>query len=94
MVRAYYLAVLKCQPGEVYNIATGTGKKIKDVLDLLLSFSKVKIKVLTDKTRMRPSDVEVLIGDATKFKKKTGWKPAIPFEKTMRDLLDYWRKAI
>lgn len=94
MVKAYYLAVQKCKPGEEYNIATGTGRKIKDVLDLLLSMSKVKIKIQPDKDRMRPSDVEVLIGDAGKFKKQTGWKPEIPFQKTMEDLLNYWREKI
>lgn len=94
MVRAYYVAVEKCKPGEVYNIATGTGWKIKDVLNILLSMSKVKIKVQPDKDRMRPSDVEVLIGDASKFLKQTGWKPEIPFRKTMEDLLNYWREKV
>ncbi len=94
MVKAYYIAVEKCEPGEAYNIATGVGWKIKDVLNLLLSMSKVKIKIVPDKNRMRPSDVEVLIGDSSKFRKKTGWKPEIPFEKTMEDLLNYWREKV
>lgn len=94
MVRAYFLSVQKCKSGEVYNIATGKSWRIGDVLDLLLSKSSVKIKVVQDKTRLRPSDVEVLIGDATKFKKVTGWKPVIPFEKTMEDLLNYWREKV
>ncbi len=94
MVRGYYLAVLKGEPGEVYNICTGEGHKIKDVLDLLLSFSKIKIEVKQDPKRMRPSDVELLLGDNTKFVKQTGWKPEIPFEKTMEDLLNYWRENV
>lgn len=94
MVRAYYLAVQKCVPGEVYNIASGTSWKIKDVLNLLLSMSRKKIKIVQDPTRMRPSDVEVLVGDASKFRKQTGWKPEIPFEQTMKDLLNYWRENI
>jgi GDP-4-dehydro-6-deoxy-D-mannose reductase len=94
MVRAYYLAVQKCEPGEVYNIASGKGWKIHDVLNLLLSMSKVKIKIVQDKDRMRPSDVEVLLGDASKFQKQTGWKPEIPFKKTMEDLLNYWRERV
>ena len=94
MVKAYYLSVQKCQSGEVYNIATGKSWKIRDVLNLLLSMSKVKIKVLQDKSRMRPSDVEVLVGDASKFMKVSGWRPEIPFEKTMEDLLNYWRERI
>lgn len=94
IVRAYYLAVKKCKPGEVYNIASGSGWKIEDVLRLLLSMSKVKIKTIPDKERMRLSDVEVLIGDSSKFRKTTGWKPQIPFEKTMEDLLNYWRERV
>jgi len=94
MVRAYYLAVQKCQPGEVYNIASGRGWKISEVLNLLLSMSKVKIKIVRDEERMRPSDVEVLIGDASKFYKQTGWRPQIPFTKTMEDLLNYWRERV
>jgi len=92
IVRAYWLAVTKCEYGEVYNICSGKARKIQSVLDLLLSLSKVKnIEVKQDPTRMRPSDVEVLHGDYSKFKEKTGWKPEIPFEKTMEDLLSYWR---
>lgn len=94
MVRAYFMAVLKCKHGEVYNIASGKGRKIGDVLKLLLSMSKTKIKVIKDKERMRPSDVDVLIGDASKFIKQTGWKPIIPFTKTMQDLLNYWRERV
>ena len=94
MVRAYYVAVQKCKPGEVYNIASGSGWKVGDVLKLLMSMSKVKIKIVPDKERMRPSDVEVLIGDASKFRKVTGWVPEIPFTKTMEDLLNYWRERM
>lgn len=94
MVQAYYLAVQKCKSGEVYNIASGFSWNIGDVLKLLLGMSRKKIKIVKDETRMRPSDVEVLIGDATKFKKLTGWKPIIPFEKTMEDLLNYWRARV
>jgi GDP-4-dehydro-6-deoxy-D-mannose reductase len=92
MVRAYWLAVEKCEVGDVYNIASDKGIKIKDMLDMLLKMSSTEIKVQQDPARMRPSDVEILLGDSTKFRKVTGWKLEIPFEKTMRDLLDYWRE--
>jgi len=92
MVRAYYLSVQKCKSGQVYNISTGKSWRIGDVLDLLIKKSNKKIRIIQDKARLRPSDVEVLVGDASKFKKETGWKPVIPFEKTMEDLLNYWRQ--
>ena len=91
MVRAYWLSLEKGEPGEVYNISTGKGHKIKELLNTLLSLSKVKVEIREDSSRLRPSDVPLLIGDNSKFVKKTGWKPEIPFEKTLEDLLDYWR---
>lgn len=94
MVRAYLLAVEKCDPGEVYNIATGKAIKISDVLSMMLAMSKVKVEIKQDPARMRPSDVPILIGDATKFREKTGWAPEIPFEKTAEDLLNYWRERV
>ena len=94
MVRAYWLAVTKAKPGEVYNIATGRGIHIREMLDLVLSFSRVKVRTEVDPERLRPSDVEILIGDSSKFRADTGWEPRIPFEQTVRDLLDYWRKVL
>jgi GDP-4-dehydro-6-deoxy-D-mannose reductase len=91
MVRGYWLSLEKCDPGEVYNICSGRAFKIKEVLDILLSLSKVKVEVKQDPTRMRPSDVPILLGDHTKFSEKTGWQPTIPFEKTLEDILNYWR---
>jgi GDP-4-dehydro-6-deoxy-D-mannose reductase len=61
------------------------------MLDLLLSMSHSKIEVRPDPTRLRPSDVPILLGDNSKFVKVTGWQPVIPFEQTLRDMLDYWR---
>lgn len=94
IVRAYWLALEKCKPGEVYNISSGKGYRIKEVLDILLSLTTVKPQIRQDPLRMRPSDVPILIGDSTKFRKETGWKPEIPFEKTLEDLLNWWRKNV
>ena len=67
---------------------------IEKMLDMLLSMSEKKIKIEQDPARMRPSDVEVVLGDCSKFRKETGWKPKIKFEKTLKDLLDYWRERV
>lgn len=93
-VRAYWLAVNKCDYGEVYNICSERTVTIEEVLKIVLSFSKKKIAVKKDPERMRPSDVEILLGDCSKFRKKTGWKATIPFKKTVEDLLNYWRKRV
>lgn len=94
MVRGYWLALEKGIPGEVYNICSGRGYSIKEILDKLLKIAKVKVKIIQDPGRMRPSDVPVLIGDSTKFVKQTGWQPTIPFEKTLEDILGYWRSRV
>jgi len=94
MVRGYLLALEKGEPGEVYNICSGKAVKIKKVLDTLITFSKVKVEIKKDASRMRPSDVPILLGDNSKFVKKTGWRPKISFEKTMKDLLTYWREKL
>ena len=89
---AYWLSVFKCVPGEEYVVASGTSRSVKDMLEYLLSLAKVKIECKLDETRLRPSDVVLLLGDPTKFKQATGWEPSISFEKMMQDLLNYWRK--
>jgi len=95
MVRAYWLASEKCKFGEPYNVCSGKTRSIKSVLELLLSLSKVKnIQIKQDPNKMRPSDVPILFGDYSKFKKQTGWEPEIPFEKTIKDLLNYWREKV
>jgi GDP-4-dehydro-6-deoxy-D-mannose reductase len=94
IVRAYWLAVNKCEYGEVYNICSEKARTIQSVLDLLLDMTDGTIEVKQDPSRLRPSDVEVLLGDCSKFRDKTGWMPKIPFERTMQDLSDYWREKI
>jgi GDPmannose 4,6-dehydratase len=61
----------------------------------LLSFAKVRgITVETDPERLRPIDADLQVPDTSKFRAHTGWTPEIPFEQTMRDLLEYWRERV
>jgi GDP-4-dehydro-6-deoxy-D-mannose reductase len=94
MVRGYWLALEKGEAGEVYNVGSGSTRTVREMMDILLSMSKVKIEVRQDPARLRPSDVRILWSDITKFHKQTGWQPQIPFSKTMQDLLDYWRGRV
>lgn len=95
-VRAYYMLVtISPISGEYYNIGGTYTCKISDTLNFLLSKSKVKnIEIITDVDRIRPIDADLQVPDTKKFQNHTGWKPEIDFEKTMVDLLDYWRKKI
>ena len=92
-VHAYWLAVDKCDYGEVYNIGGDYTCTVGDALDMLISRSTVKdklVKVL-DPDRVRPTDITLQIPDSTKFREKTGWKPTKGLEEICDDLLDYWR---
>src|SRR5437868_3714089 len=94
MVRAYWLATERGTPGEVYNVGRGSCMRVGDMLDILLSHTRAEISVEQDPSRMRPSDVRLLWANVDKFKNATGWEPTIPFEKTMSDLLEYWRERV
>ncbi len=94
IVNAYWLSVHKCKFGEVYNICSGVAREIQSVFDILQGMVDVQIEVKQDPDRMRPSDVEILKCDCSKFRERTGWVPEIAFKDTMKDLLDYWRKLV
>ncbi|MFA4947640.1 MAG: GDP-mannose 4,6-dehydratase [Candidatus Krumholzibacteriia bacterium] len=91
IARGYWLALEKGKSGEVYNLCSGTSYRISEILDMLLSLADVRAEVRQDAARLRPSDVPHLEGSNDKFRADTGWKPEIPFEQTLRDLLDFWR---
>ena len=94
MVQAYWLALEHGAPGEVYNVCSGRGFAARQVLDILFDLAQVKVEVREDPARFRPSDVMLLVGDCSKFRNVTGWKPTIPFEVTLKDLLEHWRKRV
>jgi GDP-4-dehydro-6-deoxy-D-mannose reductase len=95
IVRGYWRLLEQGEPGEVYNLCSGRAWSIQQMLDFMLAEAKcASITVTEDPARLRPSDVPVLIGDASKIQAAVGWKPEIPFEQTLRDLLNYWRARI
>jgi len=95
-VRAYHmLLTINPIPGEAYNIGGNFSCTVKDMLDHLIGLStlrNIKIRVETD--RLRPIDADLQIPNCSKFKNHTGWYPEISFEKTMIDLLNYWRDRV
>ena len=95
-VRAYHMLVtVNPLSGEYYNIGGSHTCTVGEMLDYLISIStRSDITVEVDPNRLRPIDADLQIPDTTKFEKHTGWEPQIPFEKTMQDLLDYWRKQV
>ncbi|NOT45177.1 MAG: NAD-dependent epimerase/dehydratase family protein [Acidobacteria bacterium] len=91
VVRAYAALMRAGCPGTSYNVASGVGRTMRSILDGLLMRARVPVQVATDPARLRPNDVPFLVGDPSRLGRTTGWKPAIPFDRTLDDLLEYWR---
>ena len=96
-VRAYHMLVtVNPISGEYYNIGGSHSCTIEKILNDLINMSplKSKLKIEVDLDRIRPIDADLQVPDTSKFKKHTGWQPEIPYEKTISDLLDYWRVQV
>jgi GDP-mannose 4,6-dehydratase len=93
-VKAYWILVHQCRPGEVYNIGGNQTVTIGQGLEKLLSFSSKQLEVKVVPELLRPSDVTLQIPNTEKFSGETGWRPEIPLETTLRDILEYWRGVL
>lgn len=91
-VRAYWDAVLYCEPGEAYNIGGDTVMTVGECLERLCRLARVPIKKRMDPQLKRPADVTLQIPNSDKFKRATGWKPRYGFDESLRFLLDHWRR--
>lgn len=91
VVEAYWLVLERGQPGEVYNIGRGEAYTARFILEKLLSLSTAEVEVVPHPAKMRPSDVKLLVADASKFQAVTDWRPRLPLAKTLEDVLEYWR---
>ena len=90
-VRAYRLVVRHGKPGRPYNVCSGHAYSIRDLLEALMRVSQTSIRVEVDSDRLRPSDNPVIAGNRARISTETGWEPRIPIDRTLEDLLDYWR---
>jgi len=92
MVKAYILAADKGLSGEIYNIGSGTGHAISEILEVLQSLTSAKVEIKVKDDLVRTADVPVLVADASKFRKATSWEPKIPLSKTILDILESFRE--
>ena len=90
-VRAYHALVERGVPRRPYNVCSGRTYSMRDLLDILLSLARVRVRIEIDPSRLRPSDTPVVHGSHARLTADTAWEPTIPIEQTLSDLLDYWR---
>jgi GDP-4-dehydro-6-deoxy-D-mannose reductase len=80
--------------GRAYNVCSGRARRMRDLLERLCELASVDITIETDPARLRPNDVPVIEGDATRLRAEVGWAPAIDLDDTLRDTLDWWRAEV
>ena len=93
-VRAYRALMATAKPGVPYNVCSGTATAIRSLVDLFVAKARVKITIEQDPARFRPNDTPLVLGDRSRILRDTGWVPEIPLEKTVDDLLEYWRAEV
>jgi len=94
IVRGYFEILDKGEPHTFYNICSGYAIELKDLMDKLIKISGVDIEVVVDPAKYRPNDVLKYFGSYEKLNKKTGWKPEISIDQTLKDTFDYWIKTL
>jgi len=93
-VKAYWAIITSGQPGRPYNVCSGKGYALADLLKIITSFSSKKIKLIADPSRIRPVDIPILVGSPERLKAETGWEPKISIDRTLRDLFNYWTNRL
>ena len=93
-VRAYEALAERGSTHTPYNVCTGQARSMRELLDILLSLSRVRVRVEVDPARLRPSDNPLIAGNHDRLTRDTGWQPEIPIEQTLADLLDHWRARV
>ncbi len=94
VAKAYRALALRGGPCKVYNVCSGAAVSMREIVDMLLDIAGVNVTIEEDPAKMRPSDTPLLVGDATALRSDTGWKPAIPLERTLRDLYAACKKDV
>jgi len=92
--RAYALLLEASVPAGTYNVASGQKVRLADVVSLLAQLATCPVEVVPDPARLRPVDLPVIWGDASKLAAATGWQPEIPLRQTLADALDYAREVV
>lgn len=90
VVRGYLAILNDGEPGKPYNVCSGKGYRLDDLLDIIISFSSKKIRIVPDPSKLRPVDIPILVGSPERLVNETGWQPQIEIKQTLKDLYSYW----
>jgi GDP-4-dehydro-6-deoxy-D-mannose reductase len=82
------------RPGVPYNVCTGDGRSIRELLEGLRARVRVPVRIEVDPARLRPNDTPIIVGSPERLRADTGWTPQIAFDRMLEDLLDYWRGQV
>ncbi len=93
-IRGFVLVMEKAQAGEAYNISGSKAYLIKDILDTAIGFCKTRPEIFVDPALLRPTDEPIIFGDSSKLHAATGWQQEIPIERTIKDMIDYWKEKL
>ncbi|HEY6435986.1 MAG TPA: GDP-mannose 4,6-dehydratase, partial [Ignavibacteriaceae bacterium] len=94
VVRAYLLLLKKGRSGEIYNICSGKGTKLEDIIKKMSAILNISIQTAVNPALMRPNENKKIIGSYTKIKNELGWQPEIPIEQSLADIIAYWQQNI
>jgi GDP-4-dehydro-6-deoxy-D-mannose reductase len=94
VIRAYKIILSNGKSGEIYNVCSGKGYKILDIINILSNMLDMDVEVVQDKSAMRPLDSPIIVGSIDKMKAELGWEPRVPFEIGLKKIYDYWYRQI
>lgn len=94
IVRAYVCLAESGEAGAAYNIASGISRSAGDVVRTLKELTPIRFRVEVQRERLRLSDSPDIVGDASRLRAATGWRPQIPFRQTLSDILEDFRKEL
>ncbi len=94
VIAAYIILVSKGKSGEVYNVCSGTGRTIKEIVKLAAGIKGIDVEISEEQKQIRPIDNPCIIGSNRKIRESLGWKPEIPFEQSLMSVYDYWDRKM
>ena len=94
VVDAYFRLLINGKKGEVYNVCSGIGVSLREVIEMICKILDIHVEIEIDPSRLRPNDNRVIVGSNEKLRKAMGWEPQISLKESLKDIIDYWYKYV